>query len=146
MSTKKNLEAILRNHVGRSRHVEKVLEISTLGKGALRSGKRGRPTKSLGGSSQSNQKQVHAFFSHVVDNPEVNLSHFMDRSEYKTLMCWGFRGPFVVYAGKSYEIEGLLFDTKPGQNGYSDITLFSGLKLTFSKEHQTGARRLDALL
>ena len=117
---KKNLEAILRNHVGGSRHAQKVLEISTSGKGALRSGKRGRPTNSLGGSSQSNQRQLHAFFSHVVDSPEVNLTHSMDRSECKTLMCWGFRGSFVVYAGKSYEVEGLLFDTKLGQNWYTE--------------------------
>ena len=91
-----------------------------MGKGALRSGKRGRPTKSLGDSSQSNQRQLHAFFSHIVDNPEVNQSHSMDRSKCKTLMCWGFRGPFVVYAGKSFEVEGLLFDTKSGQIWYTE--------------------------
>lgn len=42
MPTKKQfLEIILKNYVGGSRHVEKVLKVARLGRDALRFGKRG---------------------------------------------------------------------------------------------------------
>lgn len=66
---KNNLEANLRNHAGGSKHAEKVLQAANSVSTSLFSGKRGRPSKSSSNSTNSNQKQLHAFFSYAVDNP-----------------------------------------------------------------------------
>ena len=70
---KKNLEANLRNHVEEIKDVEKLLEFVNVKKTSILLDKRGRPSKSVADSSrsQSSRKQLHAFFSHTMDNPEV---------------------------------------------------------------------------
>lgn len=83
---KKNLEANLRNHAEGTRHAQKVLEAATSRRGALISGKRGRPSKSACDSSSGSQKQLHSFFGRVPESPEVNRLHSMDRSDCKTFM------------------------------------------------------------
>jgi len=112
------LEANLRNHAGGTKHAEKVTEATNLKRTAISSGKQGRPSKTTGDNSFDKQKQLHAFFGHVVDIPEVQNSPAIDRNFCKILMCWGFRGPRAVYGGKSFEVLGLLFDIKPGQRWF----------------------------
>lgn len=85
----KKLEANLHNHAGGSRHIERVLPVATLGRRAAMSGKRGRRTKSSADCTNSSQKQLHAFFGHVIDSLQVS-PRSIDREECKMLMCWGF--------------------------------------------------------
>ena len=117
---KKNLEANLKNHAGGTRHVEKLLEADKSRRSATTSGKQGRPTKSTVDSSNSSKRQLHAFFGHIVDSPQVNVPQSIDRSNCKLLMCWGFRGPIAVYAGKFFEVSALLFDVKPSLCWYPE--------------------------
>lgn len=67
----KNLEANLRNHVGGSKHAEKVLQAEHSLRASSLSGKRGRPSKPTRDSSQSSQKQLHAFFGYAVGSQQV---------------------------------------------------------------------------
>ena len=86
-------------------------------------GKRGQLAKSAGTSIGSSQKQLHAFFGHVVDSShssQVSGFSSMDRSQCKMLMCWGFYGLAAVYGGKVIDVSSLLFDAKPGQCWYPE--------------------------
>ena len=51
----------------------------------------------------------------------------------------------AAFANNKYNLEILVLINR-SQMRIDYITLFSGLKLTFSKEHQTGERRFDILL
>ena len=66
---KKNLEANLRNHVGGSKHAEKVLEADNSARTSALSGRRGRLSKSTEDGGNSSQKQLYAYFGHIVDSP-----------------------------------------------------------------------------
>jgi len=69
---KRNLEANLKNHLGGACHAEAV-EKDLAAKGAritLMTGKRGRPSKSSGTSSASNQKSIHDWFQHTANREE----------------------------------------------------------------------------
>ena len=99
-------------YILKSIYVEKVLEIFILENDASRSDKREIPTKSLERQFPIKLKAAARILGHVVDNSEINLSHSIDQSDCKILICWDFRGPFVPYGGDPFEIEDLLFDTK----------------------------------
>ena len=66
---KKNLEVNLRNHIGGTRYAEKMMEATKGKQYPTISSKWGRPAKSTADNSQSNQRQLHVFFGHVVDSP-----------------------------------------------------------------------------
>lgn len=113
---KKNLEASLLGHLHGTKHaaqVEKAKLIVGKGTPVLR-GKRGRPSRSSGTSSTSNQTHLHSFFKHEGDGNEEGEFLTKDRSDLFQYMCWGFRGPFCSYAGKKYEVMRLLHDSIPG--------------------------------
>lgn len=117
---KHNLEVNLMNHVHGILHTKAQEELSRKGAAgsALSTGKRGRPPRSTASSGESSQKGLHFFFKHT----EGEL-HPHDKSSLQTLMCWGLRGPHCVYGGKSYGVDGLLFDPHPGKVWYAEAYL-----------------------
>lgn len=99
-----------------SKHAEKVENAKLIvGKSTpILRGKRGRPSRSSGTNSTSNQTHLHSFFKHEGDGNEEGEFLTRDRSDLFQYMCWGFRGPFCSYARKTYEVMRLLHDSIPG--------------------------------
>lgn len=124
--SERNLEENLLNHLHGVVHAKTLEDLNTKSAqgSALSTGKRGRPSRSLASSGKASQKGLHSFFRHV----EGELQSY-DRESLSLLACWGMRGPNFVYAGKSYGIDGLLFDPHPGQLWYPEPYLEALLKV-----------------
>ena len=117
----KNLLANLNNHLGGTKQ-EKAVQDADNGEGSITIGKRGRPSRSIGASELSNQRDLHSWFRHTTYNNEVGDFQCMDMFVFLPFMCWGFRGPNNAYAGKSYIIEFMLNDPHLVKHGLRNHT------------------------
>jgi hypothetical protein len=121
---KKNLEANLSNHYMSIMHAMKLEEVEKAknSKGsALSTGWRGRPSLSsrlmLG-----NQADLHSWFKSAATSVGASSDAACgapDSSNTDSILgflCWGFSQPRCLYAGRSYDIRGLLSDPMPRKN------------------------------
>jgi hypothetical protein len=83
---------------------------------ALNSGKQGRPI-SRSRSTTGNQRDLHSWFSSLsnADSRTVGKSPLgMHSNPIFSSLCWGFRKKIIEYAEKSYRVNSLHNDSKPG--------------------------------
>jgi hypothetical protein len=115
------LESTLKNHMASSKHLQAVEEFKNQERrgAALLTGRRGRPRTSSALTMESNKSDLHAFFrggggtSTSAGGQTCDpFSH--DSNSLLSVMCWGYRGPNVVYGGVSYSITSLLEDRHVG--------------------------------
>jgi hypothetical protein len=115
---KKNLEGNLKNHLQGLKHckvVEDAASGARSGTLALSTGRRGRPsasTRAVLGAQRGLHKWFKLFHATRSSPSESTVSGKQDRT--LSLLCWDFRDKSVTYAGKLYNVRGLLSDPKSG--------------------------------
>jgi hypothetical protein len=118
---KGNLRANLENHVHGFLHTKCCEDLaraksSSSTSCALNSGKRGRPS-ARSRSTIGNQRDLHSWFSSSGSTDSVTTGESpsgMHSDSILSLLCWGFRKKISEYAGKSYRVDSLVNDPKPG--------------------------------
>jgi hypothetical protein len=116
---KKNLEGNLKNHLQGLKHckvVEDAASGARSGSLALSTGRRGRPsaaTRAVLGAQPGLHEWFKVFQATRSSPSESTVSG--ERDGTLSLLCWGFRDKSITYAGKLYNIQGLLNDPKSGR-------------------------------
>jgi hypothetical protein len=117
--SKKNLQANLTNHVMSTKHVKKVEEVAvgfTSSGSALSTDRRGRLSSNRG--QFPNHPDLRRWFISTPSTDgatNANDNAFLgNMNSIFALLCWGFWMGTYTYAGKRYNIGGMLQDTMPG--------------------------------
>lgn len=138
---RKALEVNLINHLAGFKHQKVVEDANKAAMEPARTGRPGRPSKSVATSSHSNQCNLHSWLrqalSTISEGTIANVHHDLLAS----LMCFGFRGPTVKYGRNSYLVTALLDDPHTGGEWYPEPHLITIVDVQGQIENVRGAFR-----